>query len=422
MTSKGRVGMVCLITAEASLFAVFVVAYLYDLGKSLSGPAPGEVLSVPLLGTVCLLSSSVTVALAVRALGRGAVRRSGAWLLATVLLAVVFLTGTAAEWWRLVTRDGLTIGTNLFGTTFYALVGLHASHVIVGLVARDRRQVVSDLVALTKPRVVVMVLVTTLVGYDVGLTGSADYLRMIHLLIGTLLAASGTLALNQYWERDVDARMDRTRTRPLPAGRLQPLEALLFGVALTMLGAAYLAALVGAVVALVIAATAILYLFAYTPLKRRSPLCTLVGAVPGALPPVAGWAAARGDVALGAWVLFGVLFLWQLPHTLSIARLYREDYARAGVRVLPVIDPDGASTERQIVLACVGLLTVSLLPTVIGWTGPIYLAGALVLGLAFVAVGMMQALAPSARSARWVLLVSLLYLPLLLGLLAFDRI
>ncbi len=134
MTSKGRVGMVCLITAEASLFAVFVVAYLYDLGKSLSGPAPGEVLSVPLLGTVCLLSSSVTVALAVRALGRGAVQRSGAWLLATVLLAAVFLTGTAAEWLRLITREGVTIGTNLFGTTFYALVGLHASHVVVGLV------------------------------------------------------------------------------------------------------------------------------------------------------------------------------------------------------------------------------------------------------------------------------------------------
>jgi len=296
------------------------------------------------------------------------------------------------------------------------------AEVVVTLVARDRRQVVSDLVALTKPRVVVMVLVTTLVGYDVGLTGSADYLRMIHLLIGTLLAASGTLALNQYWERDVDARMDRTRTRPLPAGRLQPLEALLFGVALTMLGAAYLAALVGAVVALVTAATAILYLFAYTPLKRRTALCTLVGAVPGALPPVAGWAAARGDVTLSAWVLFGILFLWQLPHTLSIARLHREDYARAGVRLLPVVDPNGASTERQIVLACLALLTVSLLPTVIGWTGPIYLAGALALGLAFAGVGIGQALAPSAHSARRVLLVSLLYLPLLLGLLAFDRI
>jgi len=197
---------------------------------------------------------------------------------------------------------------------------------------------------------------------------------------------------------------------------------LLLGGALTLLGTAYLAALVGALVALVTAATAILYLFAYTPLKQRSALCTLVGAVPGALPPVAGWAAARGDVALGAWVLFGVLFLWQLPHTLSIARLYRDDYARAGVRVLPVIDPDGASTERQIVLACVALLAVSLLPSVIGWTGPIYLAGALALGLAFAAVGVAQAVVPSSRAARRLLLASLLYLPLLLGLLALDRV
>jgi len=296
------------------------------------------------------------------------------------------------------------------------------SEVIVTVVARDRRQVASDLVALTKPRVLVMVLVTTLMGYNLGLTGSADYFHLIHLLIGTLLAAGGTLALNQYWERDVDARMARTRTRPLPAGRLQPLEALLLGGALTLLGTAYLAALVGALAALVTAATAILYLFAYTPLKQRSALCTLVGAVPGALPPVAGWAAARGDVALGAWVLFGVLFLWQLPHTLSIARLYRDDYARAGVRVLPVIDPDGASTERQIVLACVALLAVSLLPSVIGWTGPIYLAGALALGLAFAAVGVAQAVVPSSRAARRLLLASLLYLPLLLGLLALDRV
>ena len=293
---------------------------------------------------------------------------------------------------------------------------------VVTLVTRDGRQIAWDLMALTKPRVIAMVLVTTLVGYDVGLTGSADYVRVMHLLIGTLLAAGGTLALNQYCERDRDARMNRTRARPLPSGRLQPLEALLFGVALTMLGTVYLAALVGALVALVSMATAILYLFAYTPLKARTPLCTLVGAVPGALPPVTGWAAARGDVALDAGVLFGILFLWQLPHTLSIARLYREDYARAGVRVLPVTDPDGASTERQIVVGCVALLSVSVLPVVVGWTGSIYLAGALVLGLAFAAVGIVNALAPSPRAARRVLLASLLYLPLLLGLLAFDRI
>jgi protoheme IX farnesyltransferase len=296
------------------------------------------------------------------------------------------------------------------------------SEVVVRLAARDRRQVAADFVALTKPRVVLMVLVTTLMGYDVALTGPADYLRMIHLLIGSLLAAGGTLALNQYRERDLDARMDRTRARPLPAGRLQPLEAWLFGVALTLVGTAYLAALVNPLVALVTLATTILYLFAYTPLKRRTPLCTLVGAVAGALPPVAGWAAARGDVAPGAWVLFAILFLWQLPHTLAIARLYRDDYARAGVRVLPVVDPDGASTERPVVLACVALVSVSLLPAVAGWTGPIYLAGALVLGLAFSAVGVQQALVPSPRAARHVLLASLIYLPLLLGLMAFDRI
>jgi len=296
------------------------------------------------------------------------------------------------------------------------------SEVIVRLVARDRRQLAVDFVALTKPRVVVMVLVTTLVGYYLGLAGSADYIRMLHLLIGTLLAAGGTLALNQYRERDLDARMDRTRTRPLPAGRLQPIEAWLFGVGLTILGTAYLAALVGPLVALVTRATTVLYLFAYTPLKVRTPLCTLVGAVAGALPPVAGWAAARGDVAPGAWVLFAILFLWQLPHTLAIARLYRDDYARAGVRVLPVVDPDGASTERQVVLACVALVCVSLLPAAAGWTGLIYFVGALLLGLAFSAVGVVQALLPSPRAARHVLLASLLYLPLLLGLLAFDRV
>ena len=296
------------------------------------------------------------------------------------------------------------------------------SEVVVRLAARDRRQLAADFVALTKPRVVLMVLVTTLMGYDVALTGPADYLRMIHLLIGSLLAAGGTLALNQYGERDLDARMDRTRARPLPAGRLQPLEAWLFGVALTLAGTVYLAALVNPLVALVTLATTILYLFAYTPLKRRTPLCTLVGAVAGALPPVAGWAAARGDVAPGAWVLFAILFLWQLPHTLAIARLYRDDYARAGVRVLPVVDPDGASTERQVVLSCVALVSVSLLPAVAGWTGPIYLAGALVLGFAFSAVGVEQALVPSPRAARHVLLASLIYLPLLLGLMAFDRI
>src|SRR5262247_2721669 len=217
---------------------------------------------------------------------------------------------------------------------------------VITAIARDRRQVAADLVALTKPRVVVMVLVTTLVGYYVGLSGAPDDARMLHLLIGTLLAAGGTLALNQYWERDVDARMERTRTRPLPDGRLSPLEALAFGGAITLLGIGYLAAFVNGLAAVVTSATVVLYLFAYTPLKLRTALCTVVGAVPGALPPVTGWVAAREDLGLGAMLLFGILFLWQLPHTLAIARLYQEDYARAGVQVLPVVDASGTSTDR----------------------------------------------------------------------------
>jgi protoheme IX farnesyltransferase len=293
---------------------------------------------------------------------------------------------------------------------------------IVAAQARDRRRVVTDLIALTKPRVVLMILVTTVVGYYVGLSGAPDYARLVHLLVGTLLAASGTLALNQYWERDVDARMERTRVRPLPEGRLAPLEALLFGTAVTVAGLGYLGAFVSPMVLLVTATTTAVYLFAYTPLKLRTPLCTIVGAVPGALPPVTGWVASREAFGIGAWVLFGILFLWQLPHTLAIARLYRDDYARAGVRLLPVVDAEGTSTERQIVTGCLALLAVSLLPTLIGLAGPVYFVGAFLLGTGFLVLGTRQALTPSAGSARRVLFASLLYLPLLLALLAYDKV
>jgi protoheme IX farnesyltransferase len=266
-----------------------------------------------------------------------------------------------------------------------------------------------------------MVLVTTVVGYYVGLVGAPDYARLVHLLIGTALAAGGTLALNMYWEREIDGLMERTRLRPLPDGRLAPLEALLFGAGITLGGLLYLAVWVNAASALVTAATFALYLFGYTPLKVRTPLCTLVGAVPGALPPVTGWVAARDELGVGAWVLFGILFLWQLPHTLAIGRLYREDYARAGVRVLPVIDAQGSSTERQIMTGCLALLAVSLLPTLVGLAGGIYFAGALALGVGFAALGAWQAAVPSLGGARRVLYASLLYLPALLALLAFDK-
>ena len=281
-----------------------------------------------------------------------------------------------------------------------------------------------DYLALAKPRVVFMVAVTTLVGYYLGAAGTLDLVRLVHVLAGTVLAAGGTLALNQYFERDVDACMARTRHRPLPGGRLAPSEALAFGTLLTTGGLAYLALTVGPTAVLVTGATSGLYLFGYTPLKRVTPLCMLVGAVPGALPPVTGWVAASGgghEGAMGAAVLFAILFLWQLPHTLAIARLYEADYRQAAIRVLPVVDPEGKSTERQIVLGCLALQVVSLLPTLVGLTGAVYFFGALVLGALFLVCGLAQAVQPSTAAARRVVLASVLYLPLLLALMALDK-
>lgn len=286
--------------------------------------------------------------------------------------------------------------------------------------AREGRRAV-DFLLLAKPRVVLMVLVTTLVGFYLGSAGTLDYVRLLSTLIGTALAAAGTLALNQFLERDVDARMERTRSRPLPDGRLSPLEALAFAATITMAGLSYLLLSVGLLAGLVTAATVGLYLFAYTPLKVRSSLCMVVGAVPGALPPVTGWVAARGEFGLGAGVLFAILFLWQLPHTLAIARLYRDDYARGGVQVLPVVDPEGTSTERQIVAGCLALLAVGLLPTLIGLAGPVYFAGAFILGMGFLGCGVLQALSRSAAAARRLLFASLVYLPAVLVLMSLDK-
>jgi protoheme IX farnesyltransferase len=294
-------------------------------------------------------------------------------------------------------------------------------HVIVGRAARDRRQVVADLVALTKPRVVLMVLVTTLVGYYLGLDRAPDWARILHVVAGTALAAGGTLALNQYWEREVDARMARTRSRPLPQGRLQPREALAFGIAISVIGVGDLAVSVNALAAVVTGTIVVVYVFVYTPLKRRTALCTLVGALPGALPPVIGWAAARDVLGAGAGVLFAIMFVWQLPHALAIAWLHREDYARGGIRVLPVIDPYGSRTERHIAVWSVALLVVSLLATPAGIAGAAYFVTALALGAVFVGFGARQALAPSRAAVRRVLLASLVYLPLILTVLAIDK-
>ena len=284
------------------------------------------------------------------------------------------------------------------------------------------RRRLADFLTLAKPRVVLMVMLTTLVGYYLGAAADLDYLRLVHVLVGTALAAGGTLALNQFLERDVDAQMQRTRGRPLPDGRLQPGEAAAFGGLVTIGGLLYLLMVAGPAATAITAAISVLYLGVYTPLKRVSPLCTVLGAVPGALPPVAGWLAARGELGVGAGVLFAILFLWQLPHTLAIARLYRDDYARAGIRVLPVVDPDGGSTERQIVTGCLALHAAGLLPTLVGLTGGVYFFGALLLGAVFLVFGAAQALRPSAPAARRVVIASVIYLPLLLALMALDKV
>jgi len=294
------------------------------------------------------------------------------------------------------------------------------STVNIATTSVSRRAV--DFCELTKPRIVLMVLITAFVGYFAGSGSVPDYLQLLQMLLGTALAAGGTLTLNQFLERDTDAMMDRTCRRPLPDGRLQPNDALWFGIALTALGLVYLALAVNVLSALVAAAITMSYLWAYTPMKRFSPLCVPVGAVPGALPPVIGWVAARGELSVDAWVLFAIMFLWQIPHTLAIACLYREDFAKAGIQFLPVIEPDGESTNRQIIVHCLALLVVGLLPTLIGLAGAIYFIAAFILGIGFLASGVSLVMAPTRAGARRLLFASLIYLPALLLVMALDRV
>ena len=275
---------------------------------------------------------------------------------------------------------------------------------------------------LGKLRVVIMILVTTLVGFYLGSRGPTDYWLLLHTLASTALAAAGTLALNQYLERDLDAVMLRTRSRPLPAGKLKPEEALLFGSVVATAGIVYQTLAVGSLPGLVTAATTASYLFLYTPMKRWTPFCSLVGAVPGALPPVTGWAAATGDLGTPAWVLFAILFLWQLPHSLAIARMYRDDYARAGVRLLPVIDSEGGATGRQIVINSAALLSVALLPTLVGVTGAVYFFCALFLGFALLGFSVRLACTRALADARRLLFASIIYLPTLLAIMALDKL
>ncbi|MGH7934362.1 MAG: heme o synthase [Candidatus Binataceae bacterium] len=277
---------------------------------------------------------------------------------------------------------------------------------------------------LTKPRVLAMVLITTLAGFYMGsVNGQFDFLIAIKLMAGTALAAGGTLALNQYIEREADSRMNRTRHRPLPAGRLRPVEALAFGLITTIAGIGYLWSSVNPLTALVTGVITVLYLFAYTPMKRHSWLCHVVGAVPGALPPVIGWAAVRGTLAVEPFVLFGIMFFWQLPHSLSIARLYQKDYARAGIRLLPKDRPYGNPANILMLAATVVLVGFGMMPTLMGFAGMFYLPFAVVLGVVMLFYGVRLVRSPSlAIAARRVLMVSLIYLPMVLLVMVLDKI
>jgi heme o synthase len=284
------------------------------------------------------------------------------------------------------------------------------------------RQRALDYLMLAKPRVVIMVLAVTMAGFYMGTVGTPHWASLFHLLVGVAFAAGGTLALNQYLEREEDALMQRTQFRPLPDGRIQPFSALCFGVGITVGGLLYLTVMVHALAGFVTALTACSYLFWYTPLKLRTSLCSVIGAIPGALPPVTGWVAAQGAFSGEVWVLFAILYLWQLPHSLAIAWLYREDYARAGFKLLPVVHPDGHSTVRQIMINCFALLAVGQLPTLVGLTGPVYFVVALLLGLVFLGYGMHMALCRTAEATRRLVYASLLYLPFIFLVMVFDKV
>ena len=272
-----------------------------------------------------------------------------------------------------------------------------------------------DYIALTKPRLNVLVVATSAAGYYLGAPAGTplDFMAMVEAVAGTALVAGGAAVLNQVYERETDAMMRRTRMRPLPDGRVSAAEARIFGVVLSLAGLGLLAARTNLLAASLAMATLVSYLVIYTPMKRRTSLATLVGAVPGALPPLIGWAASRGDVALGGAALFAIVFLWQMPHFMAIAWLYRDDYAKAGFPMLPVVDPEGHRAGRQAVGYAAALVPVSLAPGLVGISGGVYLASALVLGAALLWLAVRFAGARDDRSARALFLGSIAYLPLL---------
>ena len=277
-------------------------------------------------------------------------------------------------------------------------------------------------VALTKPDVSFLVLITTAAGYYMGARGPVNWLHMLQTVFATMLIAAGTAALNHYIERESDRYMRRTASRPLPSGVLQPVQALVFGIVLSVAGAFALYYVAGWIAAALGVATCVGYLFGYTPLKKRTVWATFVGAFPGAIPPMIGWVAATGSLDGGAWLLFAILFLWQFPHFHAIAWMYREDYGRAGIQMLPVVDPEGKRTFRQIIWTAVGLIGVSLLPSVVGLAGMMYFFGALVVSLGLLQVCVWAASMKTNVRAKWLMHATVIHIPVLLGLMVWDKI
>ena len=280
---------------------------------------------------------------------------------------------------------------------------------------------VLDFAELFKARLTLLVLLTTAAGFYLGAESPVNYAALFHVVFGTAAAAAGAAALNQWWERKLDAVMRRTRTRPVPAGRMRPAEALTLGVALSVLGVSYLGATCNALSATLAALTIVIYIFGYTPLKRASTANTVVGAIPGAIPPMIGWVAARGAIEAGAWSLFAILLLWQLPHFFAIAWMHREDYSRAGFRMISSDDRSGERSASQSVFFCILLLVIAGLPAFLGVVTFAYLAIELVLGGLFVAVAMRFLKARTVRAARLLFITSIVYLPLLLAALVLTK-
>lgn len=288
--------------------------------------------------------------------------------------------------------------------------------------SRSANRLAADYAELVKARLTLLVLLTTAVGYYMAAGRPIYYLGLFHVVFGTASAAGGAAALNQWWERKADGLMERTKTRPVPDGRMRPIEALIVGSVLSLFGVIYLAVACNALSAFLAAVTVIIYIFAYTPLKRISNFNTLVGAVPGALPPLIGWTAARGTIDAGAWSLFAILFFWQLPHFFAISWMYRDDYARAGFQMISNNDRGGERSASQSVFFAILLLIIAGLPAFIAMTTQLYLGIELVLGGAFIAVAMRFLRLRTPAAARFLFIASIVYLPLLLSALVFTKI